>query len=523
MEKARPEYRELYKQIAQYWGEQPWTAGPVYVGAFVLTLFVLGLFIVKGPVKWALLAGTLFSILLSWGKNFMPLTDFFIDYIPMYNKFRTVSSILVVAEFCIPLLATLAVKEIVQKPEILKKNMKYVGISWALTGGMALLFWLLPELFFPSYISNFEMQQLQSLPTEHVQTVIGNLTEMRISIFRADAWRSFYIILGGVLMLIAFVSGKLKAQWMVTGILLLCLADMWTVNKRYLNDNDFTPKSNEQQMFAQTPTDLHILQDTTKYYRVLNMATSTFDDGVTPYYHKTIGGYHAAKLRRYQDLIDIHLIKEMGVLQQDIIRTQGTMDSVNADGYKVLNMLNAKWIIMPAQGGTVPVENPYAMGNAWFVDNIQFVNNADEEIDALAAIDLSRQAVADKKFESVLQGFNVSTADSASTITLADYDSNFITYTVDAKKDELAVFSEIYYPRGWEITIDGQPAQMLRANYTLRALPISAGTHKVEFRFEPASIKVTDAVAFAALVVMLLTAVWIVFSEIKQNKRRQKQ
>ena len=523
MEKARPEYRELYKQIAQYWGEQPWTAGPVYVGAFVLMLFVLGLFIVKGPVKWALLAGTLFSILLSWGKNFMPLTDFFIDYIPMYNKFRTVSSILVVAEFCIPLLATLAVKEIVQKPEILKKNMKYVGISWALTGGMALLFWLLPELFFPSYISNFEMQQLQSLPTEHVQTVIGNLTEMRISIFRADAWRSFYIILGGVLMLIAFVSGKLKAQWMVTGILLLCLADMWTVNKRYLNDNDFTPKSNEQQMFAQTPTDLHILQDTTKYYRVLNMATSTFDDGVTPYYHKTIGGYHAAKLRRYQDLIDIHLIKEMGVLQQDIIRTQGTMDSVNADEYKVLNMLNAKWIIMPAQGGTVPVENPYAMGNAWFVDNIQFVNNADEEIDALAAIDLSRQAVADKKFESVLQGFNVSTADSASTITLADYDSNFITYTVDAKKDELAVFSEIYYPRGWEITIDGQPAQMLRANYTLRALPISAGTHKVEFRFEPASIKVTDAVAFAALVVMLLTAVWIVFSEIKQNKRRQKQ
>ncbi|MDD4537302.1 MAG: hypothetical protein PHW81_09815, partial [Petrimonas sp.] len=207
MEKARPEYRELYKQIAQYWGEQPWTAGPVYVGAFVLTLFVLGLFIVKGPVKWALLAGTLFSILLSWGKNFMPLTDFFIDYIPMYNKFRTVSSILVVAEFCIPLLATLAVKEIVQKPEILKKNMKYVGISWALTGGIALLFWLLPELFFPSYISNFEMQQLQSLPAEHVQTVIGNLTEMRISIFRADAWRSFYIILGGVLMLIAFVSG----------------------------------------------------------------------------------------------------------------------------------------------------------------------------------------------------------------------------------------------------------------------------------------------------------------------------
>ena len=191
MEKARPEYRELYKQIGQYWGEQPWTAGPVYVGAFVLTLFILGLFIVKGPVKWALLAGTLFSVLLSWGKNFMPLTDFFIDYIPMYNKFRTVSSILVVAEFCIPLLACLAVKEIIQKPEILKRNMKQVGTSWALTGGIALLFWLLPKAFFPSFVSNFEMQQLQSLPAEHIRPIINNLTEMRIVIFKADAWRSF--------------------------------------------------------------------------------------------------------------------------------------------------------------------------------------------------------------------------------------------------------------------------------------------------------------------------------------------
>ncbi|OJV35052.1 MAG: hypothetical protein BGO33_02400 [Bacteroidia bacterium 43-41] len=510
MEQSRPEYRELYKQIGQYWGEQPWTAGPVYVGAFVLTLFILGLFIVKGPIKWALLAGTLFSIFLSWGKNFMPLTDFFIDYVPMYNKFRTVSSILVVAEFCIPLLAALALKEIIQKPETLKSNIKYLSISWAATGGMAILFWLMPKLFFPSYISNFEMQQLQSLPTEHIQAVIGNLTEMRISIFKADAWRSFYIILGGVLILIAFMSDKLKAQWTVAGILLLCLADMWTVNKRYLNDGDFTTKLNEQQIFSQTPTDQHILQDTTKYYRVLNMATNTFDDGITPYYHKTIGGYHAAKLRRYQDLIDIHISKEMGVLQQDIIRTQGAMDSVNADGYKVLNMLNAKWIIMPTQGGTVPIENPYAMGNAWFVDGIQFANNADEEIDALATMDLRTQAVTDKKFEPVLQGFNVSPADSASTIVLADYDSNFITYTVDTKKDELAVFSEIYYPKGWQITIDGQPVQMLRANYTLRALPIPAGRHTVEFRFEPVSIKVTDAVAYAALLIMLLTAAWIV-------------
>jgi uncharacterized membrane protein YfhO len=317
------------------------------------------------------------------------------------------------------------------------------------------------------------------------------------------------------------VSGKLKAQWTVTGILLLCLADMWTVNKRYLNDNDFTPKSNEQQMFAQTPTDQHILRDTTKYYRVLNTATSTFDDGVTPYYHKTIGGYHAAKLRRYNDLIQVYLTNEIKALQQDIINTQGAMDSVNADGYKVLNMLNAKWIIMPTQNGTVPVENPYAMGNAWFVDNIRFVNNADEEIDALAAIDLHNEAVADKKFEPVLQGFSITAADSASTIALVDYDSNFITYTVDAKKDELAVFSEIYYPKGWEITIDGQPAQMLRANYTLRALPISSGIHQVEFRFDPASLKVTDTVAFTALLIMLLTAIYLIIRTIKSKNRQE--
>ncbi|MDO5665740.1 MAG: YfhO family protein [Bacteroidia bacterium] len=518
MEKARPEYRELYGQIGQYWGNQPGTSGPVYVGAFVLTLFILGLFIVKGPMKWALLAGTVFSILLSWGKNFMPLTDFFIDYVPMYNKFRTVSSILVVAEFTIPLLAALAVKEIIQKPEILKSNMKYLYISLGLTGGFALLFAIAPKLFFSSYISASEMQALQSLPAEHIQAVIGNLTDMRVSIFTADAWRSFFIIIIGTAVLWLLINKKLKAEWAVSAILILCLIDMWSVNKRYLNDGDFTPKSNQQQLFTKSPADEFILQDTTKYYRVLNMATSTFNDGVTPYYHKVIGGYHAAKLRRYQDIIDVHLGKEIPALQQDIVNTQGAMDSVNADGFKVLNMLNAKWVIMPTQNGTVPIENPYAMGNAWFVNDIQFVNNADEEIDALATIDLHTQAVADKKFESILQGFNVTPADSASTIQLVDYDSDFLTYNVDAKKDELAVFSEVYYPKGWKITIDGQPAEMIRANYTLRALPIPAGKHTVEFRFEPTSIKITDGIAYVALLIMLLALGWLIWQQVKQQK-----
>ncbi len=519
MSKARPEYHQIYQQIGQYWGEQPFTSGPVYVGAFVLTLFVLGIFIVKGPLKWALLAGTLFSVLLSWGKNFMGLTDFFIDWIPMYNKFRAVSSILVVAEFCIPLLAVLAVKEVIQKPEIVKNNIKSFYISLGVTGGMALLFAIAPKLFFSSFISAQEMQALQSLPPEHIQAVIANLIDMRVAIFTADAWRSFFIVaIGGVLIWL-FIHKKIKPEWTIAAILLLCLIDMWGVNKRYLNDGDFIPETNMQQLFSASSADQYIHQDSTKYYRVLNMATNTFDDGVTPYHHKVIGGYHAAKLRRYQDLIDIHLRPEITALQQGIIQHQGEMDSLNADQFKVLNMLNAKWIIMPGQGGTIPLENPYAMGNAWFVDNIRFVENADEEIDALGALDLRKEAVADKKYEPVLSGFRPTAADSTSTIRLADYDSDFLSYAVDAKKEELALFSEIYYPKGWQITIDGQPAEMLRANYTLRALRIPAGQHTVEFRFEPQSIKVTDSIAYAALIIMLLTAILLMYKSIKRKNK----
>ncbi|MGI6572270.1 MAG: YfhO family protein [Fermentimonas sp.] len=511
MNKAKPEYAPIFQQIGQYWGEQPGTSGPVYVGAFVLTLFVLGLFIVKGPIKWALLAGTLFSITLSWGKNFMGLTDFFIDHVPLYNKFRAVSSILVVAEFCIPLLAALTVKELVQKPEIIKSDPKPLYISLGVTGGIALLFAIAPKLFFSSFVSSTEIMALQSLPPEHIQPFIANLTDARVSIFTADAWRSFFIVAIGVLIVWLFIRKKIKPEWMVAGVLLLCLVDMWGVNKRYLNDDDFVTETNLQQPFVRTATDEYILQDTTRYYRVLNLATSTFNDGITPYWHKVIGGYHAAKLRRYQDLIDVHLMDEMVALQQEVIRSQGRLDTVDTEAFKVLNMLNTKWIIMPAQDGTtLPIENPHAMGNAWFVDDIRFVESADEEIDILRTLDLSREAVADKRYKPLLAGQVPAPADSASTIVLTNYDSDFVTYAVDARKDELALFSEVYYPKGWQVTIDGEPVEMLRANYTLRALPIPAGEHTVEFRFEPRSIRVTDGIAYAALAVMLLTLVALI-------------
>ncbi len=522
MKKARPEYRQLYQQIGQYWGEQPGTSGPVYVGAFVLTLFILGLFIVKGPIKWALFTATVFSILLSWGKNFMGLTDFFIDHVPMYNKFRAVSSILVIAEFCIPLLAALAIKELVSHRENAKEHFKYLAISVGITAGFSLLFFLFPKLFFSSFISSSEAQALQSFPSEHIQAITANLTSMRVAMFTADAWRSFYIIIIGALLTGAIIQKKFKSKWLVSGILILCLGDMWSVNKRYLNDSDFTSKTSRTQPFTASQTDAMILQDSTAYYRVLNMATSTFNDGITPYWHKCLGGYHAAKLRRYQDMIEVHLSKEMGALQQEIVRAQGNMDSLHADQFKVLNMLNTKWIIMPTQSGTVPIENPYAMGNAWYVDNVKMTTSPDEEIDAVGEVDLHKTAIIDKDDAALVAGKFTEEKNALSTIELVDYDSDFISYSANAQKDELAVFSEIYYPHGWRVTIDGNPAKMIRANYTLRALPIPAGKHRIEFHFNPKSITITDTIAYIALVLialMALFAIWKKYQSMASGKK----
>lgn len=519
MKKARPEYRELYSQIGQYWGDQPGTSGPVYAGALVMMLFVLGLFIVKDPMKWALLGATILSIMLSWGKNFMGLTNFFIDYVPMYNKFRTVSSILVVAEFTIPLLAALTVKELTQKPQILRNNMRPLYYSVGLTAGIALLFSLFPRLFFSSFIPMNEMQSLQSLPAEHIQPILSNLEEMRVAIFKADAWRTVAFILSGALMIWLFVKSKLKAEWLVAIIILISLVDMWQVNKRYLNDKMFTPPTQNQKAFQATPTDELILDDPTLYYRVLNLATSTFNDGITPYWHKTIGGYHAAKLRRYQDLIDVHLSKEMSVLANEIVETQANLDSISGKGFDVLNMLNTKWVIMPAQDGqTIPIENPHAFGNAWFVDNVKYVNSPDEEIDALAEVDLHTTVVVNENEAGDIKNLSITPHNPQSTIQLTDYEANKLRYQVDAKKDELAVFSEIYYPDGWQITIDGKPAQMQRANYTLRALPIPAGSQVVEFYFNPTSIKVTDAIAYTAILLMLLTAGSAIYVYLRKKK-----
>ncbi len=521
MKKATPMYRGIYNQIGQYWGEQPGTSGPVYVGAFVVTLFLLGLLIVRGPMKWALLVATLLSILLSWGKNFMGFTDFFIDYVPMYAKFRTVASILVVAEFTIPLLAMLALKE-VEKCVSFKqlKTPLYVGgrlslqnaiyISVGVTAGFSLLFALLPGTFFPNYISTNEMAMLKNgLPTEHLNAFVANLTEVRQSIFVADAWRSFFIVVVGTVVVMLFANHKLGAKWMVGLLLVLCLFDMWQVNRRYLNPNDkhqFTPKREVTDKFQKTTTDKVILKDTALDYRVLNLASNTFNENNTSYFHKSVGGYHAAKLRRYQEMIGEHISAEMRVVMDEALRTDGNMDSVRAGKFPVLNMLNTRWFIMPAQGGqTMPLFNPHALGNAWFVKNVRYVADANEEIASLHEIDPAVTAVVDSRFKE-----QVKEQPSAGKIVLKSYDANRLAYETDSETGGVVVFSEIYYP-GWRSSIDGQEVEHGRADYILRAMNVPAGKHTVEFVFDPISLHVTETIAYIAIGLLLVGAlVWVV-------------
>ena len=517
MAKADPNYTSIYQQIGQYWGEQPGTSGPVYVGAFVLFLFILGLFIVKGPVKWALLAATILSIMLSWGKNFMGLTDFFIDYMPMYAKFRTVASILVIAEFTIPLLAMLALKKFLEEPEQMKPRMKYVGISFLLTGGVAMLFSVMPSAFFDSFISSGELRALQSLPAEHVTPLTNNLIEMRQAMFTSDSLRSFYIILVGTGILLAVAFGKLNKEYAVGIILVLCLVDLWTVNKRYLNDEMFVPKSEREAPQQKTQTDELILRDQSLDYRVLNLASNTFNENETSYYHKSIGGYHAAKLRRYQELIERYINPEMQQLFKSVSEAGGDMTQVKGDSiFPVLNMLNAKYFIFPLEGGqTVPIQNPYVYGNAWFVDQLNYVDNANQEMDALGRLDLRHQAVADAKFKAQL-GEAVE-QDTASVVIITGYEPNCLAYDVNSGKGGVLVFSEIYYP-GWTATIDGEPVELGRVDYVLRAMNVKPGRHEVVLSFFPKSVNTTETIAYISYLILFLVIIGALFMEYRRRK-----
>ena len=523
MAKADPQIQsmipQLYDAIPQYFGTQPGTSGPVYVGAFVLFLFILGLFIVRGSMKWALLAATVLSVLLAWGHNFMGFTNFFLDYIPMYAKFRTVASILVIAEFTIPLLAALALKKIVDEPEVLTKQMKFVYISLALTAGVALLIALFPGMMEP-FISDQERQMItsiQGMDGNTANTILSNIATMREAMVSADAWRSVIIILIGFALLFLYKMKKLRAEYMVISMAVLCLVDMWQVDKRYLNDEMFVPKSERDMPHQATSTDLAIMKDKSLDYRVLNLASNTFNENETSFFHKSIGGYHPAKLRRYQEMIDAYIAPEMQAAMQAIAAKNGNMQEVDgAKVFPVLNMLNTKYFILPLQGGaTMPLQNIYAQGNGWFVDKINYVADANAEYAGVGKIDVRHEAVADKKFESVLG--KAQSNDSTAKVKLVKYEPNNLQYTIESKKGGVVVFAEIYYP-GWTATIDGQPAELGRVNYILRALNVKAGKHTVVLDFHPTSISTTETIAYIAIVILLLAIIGAGYMRFKNRK-----
>ena len=493
---------ESMQLFPQYFGDQPGTSGPVYVGALIFALFILGLFVVKGPVKWALLVATIFSILLSWGHNFNGVTNFFIDYFPMYNKFRTVASILVVAEFCIPLLAVLTLKEMFVQENFFKKYSKHIYGVFGACALLCLLFAAKPSMFGGSP-TNYDAVYMNSITRGQINMdellkaypgITPVVKAIRASLVTSDAWRSLFIIVLGFGVIILFKFRKLNpiaASLIIAGIVLV---DMYAVNKRYLNEDSFKdPATLPATTFEKTAADATILADTTQNYRVLNLPD--FGGARSSYFHKTIGGYHAAKLTRYNDLIERQIAK---------------------NNIAVLNMLNAKWFILDPQTAQ---QNPDALGNAWFVDTLTFVKTADDEMKFLDNFDPATQAVADVKFKDTLK--DAKPKQDGDTIYETTYAPNKLTYHAHSDKGGLAVFSEIYFPWGWTATIDGKEVPIGRVNYVLRALQVPGGDHTIVFTFDPQEVHKTETVAKTSVWLILLlvlgTLGWAIYSGLRRK------
>ena len=522
--------------LNQYWGDQPFTVGPVYVGAFVCLLFVFGLFFVRGPMKWALLAATAVSFLMGWGHNDAWFTDFCIDHLPMYNKFRTPSSALVVAEFTMPLLAVLALARVIRRPGDVLGTLEGklgLGVALVLTAGVCLVLWLVPGMA-GDCLSAQDARLLNALSgplgADFVNTFREAIAALHHHVLARSAGRSLFVLVAGLAMAGTFIYMRRKSEpvsdetaekalnWgavmLCGGLLALCLADMWLVNRQYLNDDSFTDPVVLQNP-APTPADQVVLQDKADY-RVLSVAEgSPFNEtsNHTAFFHQSIGGYNAAKLHRYQDLIDHQLQQEMPPFLGHISEAQGDMAQVPGDSLApVLNMLNTKYVIFGDKAVQV-VQNPYANGNGWFVRKLDFVRNADEEMAALHGLDTKHVAVADERFRPQLEG---SPLDSG-TVVLKQRTANELTCEVSSPKGGLAVFSEVYYP-GWTATVDGQPAELGRVNYVLRALKIPAGRHEVVMTFRPATVTATETVAFVAIGLILLGLAAALSSSLRRKK-----
>lgn len=514
-------FKQAIAQQNAYWGDQPGTSGPVYVGAIVVFLFVLGLFVVKNEYKWILLVATVLSILLSWGKNFMGFTDFFLDYVPGYNKFRAVSMTLVIAEVCMPLLAFLALAEIMKNPDVLKNNMKALYISFGLTGGICLIMSVMPDVFF-NFLSKNEMAQFEQLTKgaggSVYQSMMSQLEEVRMAVFRKDALRSFFFITASAICILLFVKGKMKQKILLPVLAVLVLVDMLPVDKRYLNNDNFISKRQFDRPFTMTKADEFILNDNTLDFRVVDISKNVFNDASTSYYHKSVGGYHGAKQRRYQDIISHYLDSEINDLRKGFSNAKTEYDVVKLlDNTKVLNMLNTKYVIY--HGDAQPLINRNAFGNAWLVDEVRWVDTPNEEIDAIADTDVKNIAIVNREFENDLINFKGN--DSHGVIEMKSYKPNELVYEFESSADELVVFSEIWTSDGWKMTVDGKEHKILRADYMLRAALIPAGNHKIVMRYEPGVWKVGNAISFVTSLIILLALVAAVAFAFKQKKTEE--
>ena len=497
-------------ELPLYWGTQPFTSGPVYIGAIVIFLFFAGLYLLPARDKWWMLAATLLGIMLAWGKNFMPLTDFFIDYVPMYNKFRTVSMTLTIPAITMTLLAMLTLKAFFNADIAVDKKRKALYIGAGITGGLALLIWLFPSLAGSgvsdqdiNYTDNFAFLQ-QTLPQDRLQLVSN------------DAFRSLVFVVLAALVIWLALAGKIKNYIAYIAITVLFTADMLPIASRYLNEKSFVPNTITSSSFPKRPVDKLILEDKDPNYRVLDLTVDIFNSAVPSYYHKTIGGYHAAKMRRYQELIDIYIGKQI----QDLSAAFNTAKTENdvqeaLSKQNVLNMLNMKYLVYHADAP--PMQNGYAAGNAWFVSNIVKVASANEEMLALGDMDISTSLVVDTS-EVTLTTMSELKRDSLASIELTHYSPNELQYTFSSASNQIAVFSEIYYDKGWNAYVDGKLVPHFRANYLLRAMQLPAGTYDIEFRFEPKSYAIGNILSLISSILLTFAFLGIIFAGSKNRK-----
>jgi hypothetical protein len=514
MEEVDNRLREIVGGQSQYWGSKPFTSGPVYVGALICFFFVLSLFFYKGREKWWLVAATILSIILAWGKNLEWFNYFMFDHFPLYNKFRTVEMTLVVATVTIPLLGMIGLKKVVDNPAYIREQSSKFLAAFGLTGGVALILYLFPDLFF-NFMSREEVtalaQQKQDMPDQAIliDQVIMNMKQARMALLKTDALRSFFFILLGSGSLWLYATNRVSKKYILPGLVLLVLIDLWGVDKRYLNSDDFEAPRQISSRFEETKADAFILEDDDTNFRVFTIYRNPFTEVNTSYFHKSIGGYHGAKLRIYQDIIDYYLQNNWQMLMGHFRNGGSREEALDLlDGMPVLNMLNTKYVVY--HPGQEPVKNIHNYGDAWFVNNFKVVLSAEEEISGLRNVDLQKTALIRqdrlddswKSYQNDREGGNIE---------LITYAPDRLTYKVTSPGKKVAVFSEIYYPAGWNAYIDGEKTEIKRVNYILRALMVPDGEHTVEFRFEPSSVRLANTLAIFGGILILLFAAFLLW------------